>query len=204
MRRAGFTLKEVLIVLGLVVILAVILFPFFSAPRESQRHVPCQSYQKNILLGFKQYVSDYDEKLPQATSSGGWIYALDPYVKSLQTYQCPVVERDSMPKPSEAGFTDYWFNRNLSGQSERRLKNTTNLIVIGDGNDGTDLSNASYNIPALPPAWVLNQHSPLHRHSGNGSPSGAVYGFLDGHVKWMQPQEITVEPSSSGEITMYP
>jgi prepilin-type N-terminal cleavage/methylation domain-containing protein len=96
--KKGFTLIELLVVIAIIAILASILFPVFGRARENARRSSCQSNLKQIALGAKQYVQDYDERYPltiQDTTPGtpditkGWAVQLQPYLKSSQIFQCP-------------------------------------------------------------------------------------------------------------------
>src|SRR5215217_8973442 len=62
--KQGFTLIELLVVIAIIAILAAILFPVFARARENARRASCQSNEKNIALGFKQYIQDNGEKYP--------------------------------------------------------------------------------------------------------------------------------------------
>src|SRR3990170_5499085 len=77
--RRGFTLIELLVVIAIIAILAAILFPVFARARENARRSSCQSNEKQIALGFKQYIQDNNEKYP---ASGGWRTAILDYTKS--------------------------------------------------------------------------------------------------------------------------
>ena len=55
------------------------------------------------------------------------------------------------------------------------------MLLSGDGNDGTDATNARYSLSELPDAWH-NADAPALRHL-----DGANYAFADGHVKSMKP-----------------
>ena len=78
-----------------------------------------------------------------------------------------------------SSYTNYWFNARLSGRAIGGVGNTAQLLVCGDGNDGTDLTDARYSLSNFPAQWMSNQNSPMFRHLG-----GANYLFADGHVKW--------------------
>lgn len=104
-KRRGFTLIELLVVIAIIAILAAILFPVFAQAREAARKTSCASNQKQIGLGMKMYVQDYDEQWPPnrqteqtswagICSSGGgnfdnWKSLIQPYIKNYQLYKCP-------------------------------------------------------------------------------------------------------------------
>jgi prepilin-type N-terminal cleavage/methylation domain-containing protein/prepilin-type processing-associated H-X9-DG protein len=96
--QRAFTLIELLVVIAIIAILAAILFPVFARARENARRASCQSNMKQIALGIKQYVQDYDEKFPMAMAEAttnswviqtSWVIAIQPYTKSYQVFQCP-------------------------------------------------------------------------------------------------------------------
>jgi prepilin-type N-terminal cleavage/methylation domain-containing protein/prepilin-type processing-associated H-X9-DG protein len=114
LRRRGFTLIEILVVIAIVVLLAAILFPIFARARENARRSSCLSNLKQIGLGFMMYTQDYDEHLPTAynkypVSSGGyimpngkpassptrlWYSQIFDYVKNYQIYNDPSADSD--------------------------------------------------------------------------------------------------------------
>ena len=57
-RRAGFTLVEILVVIGIIMLLAAILFPTFSRAQESARQASCASNLKQIYFAVKAYHAD--------------------------------------------------------------------------------------------------------------------------------------------------
>ena len=133
--RSAFTLIELLVVIAIIAILAAILFPVFARARENARRSSCQSNLKQIALGLKQYIQDYDEKYPRtgltatantdaAAVAGveGWANVTQPYLKSLQILQCPSDSGAPSSTPGNQGFSDYWINGNLDGQNEALLR----------------------------------------------------------------------------------
>jgi len=93
--RSAFTLIELLVVIAIIAILAAILFPVFAKVREKARQTSCLSNEKQLGLGFTQYIQDNDERWPvdggnESPSLGnGWAGQIYPYVKSTGVYDCP-------------------------------------------------------------------------------------------------------------------
>ena len=124
-RKSGFTLIELLVVIAIIAILAAILFPVFARARENARRASCQSNEKNIALGFKQYIQDNGEKYPPklnlasdltaSAGSGG----LEPYIKSTAIFVCP---SDSV----KAGSYAYLLNQ----QNESAIDKTSEEALL--------------------------------------------------------------------------
>ena len=191
-QRNGYTIIELLVTLAICAILAAVLLPVFSRSRETRCGTSCPSQLKQIGLGFLQYAQDHDERLPpialNATASEtqqyGWADALQPYIKATQIYHCPA--QNTFPETGDAmqnGYTDYWFNANLSALKMSKIAAPASAFFAGDGNDGRDVTNARYNHSALPLRWLDNPESPSRRHNDE-----ANYLFADGHVKTYSPQ----------------
>lgn len=62
--RRGFTLIEMLVVLGILALLAAILLPVFLAARERGRATACASNLRQLHLAFSQYAADNNGYLP--------------------------------------------------------------------------------------------------------------------------------------------
>jgi prepilin-type processing-associated H-X9-DG protein len=144
----------------------------------------CSSNLHQIMLGLKQYTQDYDGKFPRAPTgkADGVSTLIQPYIKLTWLFQCPAeFYRYSGAEFSNGDFTDYWFNAQLYGLSDDKLKNPSGSVVWGDGNTGQGEADAAYSLSALPPAFP-----PASRHDG-----GAHYAFHDGHVAWFVPGSIS-------------
>ena len=109
MKSKGFTLIELLVVIAIIAILAAILFPVFAKAREKARQTSCASNEKQLGLGFAQYVEDYDETYPignlaQTGTLQGWAGQIYPYVKIVNVFQCP----DESTTGSHASYGMNW------------------------------------------------------------------------------------------------
>lgn len=156
------------------------LLPFLLGWREDARQASCQSNLKQIGLGMMQYAQDYDERYPLAAGGDiGWANALLPYTKSAQLFQCPGNRAKSSDDPSRSGYTDYWFNRRLSGVSDSRIINPSRIVLIGEGDRNDPDSDATYSFSISSPPPVSEA---VNRHGG-----GSNYAYLDGSVEWYAP-----------------
>ncbi|RYF41544.1 MAG: DUF1559 domain-containing protein [Cytophagaceae bacterium] len=210
----AFTLIELLVVIAIIAILAAILFPVFARARENARRASCQSNLKQIGLGVLQYVQDYDERYPlavtgstSATSSPpvGWADSIQPYVKSTQLYQCPSDTLGPNPDPTQAGYTDYWYNATLSRASNTNgpnnvsvaiasISNASLTIMNGDGESqngsaayrctGSASSNAAAFADTTQPGNAITTGFVVTSAVVNRHLEGCVFSFADGHVKW--------------------
>ncbi len=77
-RRTAFTLIELLTVIGIIAILAAILFPVFAQARAKARQVRCLSYMQQIGVAIESYVQDHHGFLPTWSITNPGIAPWDP------------------------------------------------------------------------------------------------------------------------------
>jgi prepilin-type N-terminal cleavage/methylation domain-containing protein/prepilin-type processing-associated H-X9-DG protein len=70
--RGAFTLIEILVVIGIIALLAAILFPVFARVRENGRKTVCNSNMKQLGLAFQQYTQDSGGRYPFAGQLQFW------------------------------------------------------------------------------------------------------------------------------------
>jgi prepilin-type N-terminal cleavage/methylation domain-containing protein/prepilin-type processing-associated H-X9-DG protein len=107
--NGAFTLIELLVVIGIIAVLAAILFPVYAQARASARNTTDLSNLRQIGIATMLYIQDYDERYvpvgswndpsitpytnPQSPGPGlswqGWGLRLLPYAKSREIFHSP-------------------------------------------------------------------------------------------------------------------
>jgi len=188
--RSGFTLIELLVVIAIIAILAAILFPVFAKVRAKARQISCISNEKQLGLGFLQYIQDNDELYPDGDNDGanhqsgrGWGSRIFPYVKSTGVYKCPDDPTSNTTGlnglPNEVDYVvSYGFNRNLTGsgalggQATSTAPASTVLLFEVEG---------AYQWLNAPNSDISSLGNYISSPGGNGGDSGAGYLDLSGN-----------------------
>lgn len=159
MRRPlrGFTLVELLVVIGIVAVLAALLFPVFSRAREKARQVTCLNNLKQLMAETLIWSQDHEEMLPDV----GQVWQEIGLTPKLR--QCPTAGKSRR--------NAYVYNFNVAGKalgddSLSVVRDHTRVIAFADGADAS-----ATNI-----AMSRTDVALRHNHK-------AMAVFLDGHVR---------------------
>lgn len=218
----AFTLVELLVVVGVIAVMAAILFPVHPRPRRGTlQKSSCQNNLKQIALGFKQYNNDYDDHYPLVITSGrssgnalyGWADTIQPYIKNTQVYQCPSDTNEGIEDLAKGNHCDYWYNANFmvfekgkwTGTPQSMLAIPSQTVMVGDGGNttGTATGDARYN--QCGDGKSLTTSGQVCHHSSPGLATypaaqihvdGSNFAFADGHVKWYK----AINPTQNEQV----
>ncbi len=212
-RLRGFTLIELLVVIAIIAILAAILFPVFAKAREKARQVACLSNEKQMGLGFLQYVQDNDERFPciRAVSPnpgyiGGWANMIYPYVKSVGVFGCPD-DPAANPKVSYSMNYAVWnddYTAASNGLTVAQFSTPASTVLVYEGpyyrgtNGGGD---PSVKLPGTDPATGWAGGADWNTDNATGAPLGKWhdasadrsnnYLAADGHAKYLKVSSVS-------------
>jgi prepilin-type processing-associated H-X9-DG protein/prepilin-type N-terminal cleavage/methylation domain-containing protein len=183
--REGFTLVELLVVIGIIGVLAGILFPAFGEVRKKAWQTHCASNMRQIHMALEAYSEDHGGLLPQATTKcpGGafgtewqgqmnivwWDFVL-PYVGSERVLYCPT---------APPYLPSYAVNANVTFLAPGSLDDCTApaaTVLLAEEKVPHGPGDAVY-IPAVS-FYAPGLDDRFFRHSGKMNVC-----FADGHVK---------------------
>ena len=216
-RACGKVALRTVSVLAVALLFGASLLAVAARLRETTPKQQCMSNLKQVVMAFKTYTDDYDQKYPYVGSG-----TYPSWTKSGKVWEAsiyPYLKTDIPPCP-KAGATaskpyTYFFNRRLSSQSEGGIHYPTNCVMFGDwvtygtdpgpADDSTtwDIARSKQAYPAG--SWLAGQ-----RHGRTDSIGGAVYYFVDGRAKLLRRPDIlpgnTVAPPPGIDVkpSFYP
>ena len=108
----GFTLVELLVVIGILALLIAILLPVLGTAPEHANKAKCLANLRSLGQAMYLYAQDYRDKLPNSNgastsdpvSGGDALYELASHYASPRVFHCP---SDSDPEPTAITKMDY-------------------------------------------------------------------------------------------------
>jgi prepilin-type N-terminal cleavage/methylation domain-containing protein len=189
----GFTLVELLVVIGIIGLMIALLLPTISKARDGARRTTCMSNMRQLTIAWTEFANHNDGKLVGANNQnvGDWVIGgnskseiekglLFPYCPNAKIYHCT------------ADYSDHWrsFSMNayfngeaMAGPPITHLDDTKRPSLTFVFVEEFDIRGVNLNSFVMPPYSSDNDSQwidvPAHFH-GNGS----VLGFADAHAEF--------------------
>lgn len=151
--RAGYTLIEILVTIGIILVLTALIFPVFFQAREKGRQSTCLSNQRQIAMNILMDIKGTDDSLPAADM----VWKSEDL--SAKILICP--SKPDLPN-------GYAYNVLLSGAALGSITSPSTTILTGDASSAAA---GNGNIAAEPADYD-------HRHQGK-----FIVSFVDMHAK---------------------
>jgi prepilin-type N-terminal cleavage/methylation domain-containing protein len=212
MRGRGFTLVELLVVIGIIAILVAILMPALRKAREQANEIACASNQRQLMMAFLMFAGDQKGHLPgnftdynnPDADKRAWLlnyqepYANAPqggtifkYLKNTDVYRCPSIPADAVGagRGSGNGRFDYVSFGVFTGaklvniKQQSTYRSTTGKTMLLQTPVITEEDQRSINQLNIEGLHNFGD-SPAENHRG-----GANYASIDGSIHWLRPRE---------------
>jgi prepilin-type N-terminal cleavage/methylation domain-containing protein/prepilin-type processing-associated H-X9-DG protein len=186
-RRHGFTLVELLVVIGIIALLISILLPALGKAREAANAIKCSSNLRAIGQGVAIYISDYHGAIP----ASNWYYGLQ------------IIGGTQLPAKPTEGYV-HWSAMIFAGG--RHLSNVPDLNSV----DPVYLSNAGWSIfqcPSLPNGGLPPANTYAGNNAGLANETAGVVDLQAPVLAYMLNEQLTprsrLVAGFSGAVTPY-
>ena len=138
--HSGFTLTEMLVVIGIITLLVSILVPVMAGARSVSEELECQTHLRKLGVGIREYAQEHRFRLPRIqnieNTSREIRVAIAKYVQSEAAFFCPRdPEKNAYDKTVDTSYDwRYTLDKaaSLAGKSALSISTPETVIIGGD------------------------------------------------------------------------
>jgi prepilin-type N-terminal cleavage/methylation domain-containing protein/prepilin-type processing-associated H-X9-DG protein len=202
-RDRGFTLVELLVVIGIIALLIAILMPALSRAREASKRTQCASNMRQLMTGYISYTLENKNWLvygasgdPNASDTANrgnkpWLYpdnlninavkdgALYPYINNTGVYRCPAdTSLNNRSYSISALFNGEWGYAQSRPRALKmnQIRRTSEVIVFVEEFDPRGYLMNSF--------WIEPTGDRFVDALAFWHKTGCNFAWADGHVEW--------------------
>ncbi|MCS1408434.1 MAG: Type II secretion system protein G [Verrucomicrobia subdivision 3 bacterium] len=198
-RRLGFTLMELLVVVGIIGILASLLLPALARAKGKANEIKCVSNLRQLGLALQMYADDFNDECPPISRSpeSNWIVKLKPYYVNRKVLKCPSDRFTEWRSYLINGWNDYFrstmsrevfdrFSEGLwpHGMKLSKIRYPTETLVFGEKQKGSYHVHMDFYQGRGNDVEEIDQSR--HRRGSNEKTGGSNYAFADGSVRFLK------------------
>lgn len=184
--RRGFTLVEMLVVIGIIAVLAAILFPVIVSATHAARKAKCISNLRQLTQAQRMYSDDYDRTLvPARAGVYTWCQILQPQMRNDQIILCPEETKGQRVTGTQDLSHSYGINYNLTFNSGSGYPFTFSMSALNQVSDLLIFFDMKASASAMGSSWTTNRLTRVDARHKNR----CGFGFLDGHAKMLLPKQ---------------
>ncbi|HOV60264.1 MAG TPA: prepilin-type N-terminal cleavage/methylation domain-containing protein [Candidatus Hydrogenedentes bacterium] len=212
--RGGFTLVELLVVIGIIAVLAALSLPALARARDGALRASCASNLKQIFIAFECYLGEHQDTyparqdLPLYEPPGYWLWMGRGWRDLLRPY---------VPQSREEPLV-YWCPADIRRLTEEKYENTSYAYAMAFYHSPEQINTLnrtadcySNPLPAMPQRksalrypskkvlvgeWFSNHAAWAGDRGWFGAGGKRLYLFADGHVEFLDATELL--PANDG------
>jgi len=158
---AGIVVSAVSLFMLFITFLIALLVPALTHAKHQARSVVSMNNTRQLCLAMHLYCEDNDDKFPAPDS---WSALLSDYIKNERILASPF-DPDAGPS--------YAMNDQLNGLKRSDIRNPAKTVLLFEAKFGSSPAGGLDLLPEVP-----------------GEKKGYVIGFVDGHIEFVQPDEV--------------